>query len=119
MGLLVEKHQGHRGNKVGPWQLLFCYFAGSVQSFPAGAVVRHLPAKQEMWVRSLGGEDPLEKEATATPVFCPGESHGQRSLVGCSPWGREESDTAERLSNSRFSAAETWQEGAQGSALCS
>ena len=64
MGLLVEKHQGHRGNKVGPWQLLFCYFAGSVQSFPAGAVVRHLPAKQEMWVRSLGGEDPLEKEAT-------------------------------------------------------
>ena len=27
----------------------------------------------------------------------PGESHGWRSLVGCSPWGREESDTAERL----------------------
>ena len=25
------------------------------------------------------------------------ESHGQRSLVGCSPWGREESDTTERL----------------------
>ena len=27
-----------------------------------------------------------------TPVFLPGESHGQRSLVGCSPWGRKESD---------------------------
>ena len=27
----------------------------------------------------------------------PGKSHGQRSLVGCSPWGREESDTTERL----------------------
>jgi len=28
-----------------------------------------------------------------TPVFLPGKSHGQRSLVGCSPWGRTESDT--------------------------
>ena len=30
-----------------------------------------------------------------TPVFLPGESQGQRSLVGCHPWGREESDTTE------------------------
>ena len=28
-----------------------------------------------------------------TPVLLPGKSHGQRSLVGCRPWGREESDT--------------------------
>ena len=28
-----------------------------------------------------------------TPLFLPGESHGQRSLVGYSPWGRKESDT--------------------------
>ena len=32
-----------------------------------------------------------------TPVLLPGKSHGQRSLVGYSPWGREESDTTERL----------------------
>ena len=32
-----------------------------------------------------------------TPVLLPGKSHGRRSLVGCSPWGREESDTTERL----------------------
>ena len=32
-----------------------------------------------------------------TPVLLPGQFHGQRSLVGCSPWGREESDTTERL----------------------
>ena len=32
-----------------------------------------------------------------TPVLLPGKPHGQRSLVGCSPWGREESDTTERL----------------------
>ena len=31
------------------------------------------------------------------PVLLPGKSHGWRSLVGCSPWGREESDTTERL----------------------
>ena len=32
-----------------------------------------------------------------TPVLLPGKSHGQRSLVGCSPWDHEESDTTERL----------------------
>ena len=32
-----------------------------------------------------------------TPVLLPEKSHGQRSLVGCSPWGLEESDTTERL----------------------
>ena len=32
-----------------------------------------------------------------TPVLLPGKSHGWRSLVGCSPWGREESETTERL----------------------
>ena len=32
-----------------------------------------------------------------TPVLLPGKSHGWRSLVGCSPWGREESDKTERL----------------------
>ena len=32
-----------------------------------------------------------------TPVLLPGKSHGRRSLVGCSPWGREELDTAEWL----------------------
>ena len=32
-----------------------------------------------------------------TPVLLPGNTHGRRSLVGCSPWGRTESDTTERL----------------------
>ena len=32
-----------------------------------------------------------------TPVLLPRKSHGRRSLVGCSPWGRKESDTTERL----------------------
>ena len=33
-----------------------------------------------------------------TPVFLPGESHGQRSLAGYSPWGHKESDMTKRLS---------------------
>ena len=32
-----------------------------------------------------------------TPVLLPGKSHGRRSLVGCSPWGRKESNMTERL----------------------
>ena len=35
----------------------------------------------EVWVRSLGQEDFLEEGTT--PVFLPGESHGQRNLAGC------------------------------------
>ena len=41
---------------------------------------------QEMRVQSLGREDPLEQEVATTPVFLPEKSHGQRSLVGYSPW---------------------------------
>ena len=37
-----------------------------------------------------------------TPVLLPGKSDGRRSLVGCSPWGREESNTTERI-HSHFS----------------
>ena len=43
------------------------------------------------------------REWQATPVFSPGESHGQRSLVGCSVWGLKESDTTERLMHVKVS----------------
>ena len=49
--------------------------------------VKNLPAMQETWVQLLGREDPLEKEMTTHSLFLPGESHGQRSLAGYSPWG--------------------------------
>ena len=55
-------------------------------------MVKNLPAVQETQVQSLGREDPLEKGMVPTPVFLPGESHGQRSLAGYSPWGRTELD---------------------------
>ena len=46
----------------------------------------------------LGQEDPLEEGMATTPVFLPGEFHGQRSLAGYSPWVCKEWDTTERLS---------------------
>ena len=45
------------------------------------------------WVRKI----PWRRKWQSTPVFLPGKSHGQRSLVGYSSWGRKESDTTERL----------------------
>ena len=41
--------------------------------------------------------DSWRRQWQPTPVLLPGKSHGQRSLVGCGPWGREESDTTEQL----------------------
>ena len=43
-------------------------------------MVKSSAAMRETQVRSLGWEDPLEKGMATTPVFLPGESHGQRSL---------------------------------------
>ena len=67
--------------------------------FPAGMrpvglallaqIVKNLPTMQEIWVQSRGHEDPLEKGRLHTPVFSPGKSHAQRSLVGHSPHTRK------------------------------
>ena len=48
---------------------------------------------EEPWV----GKIPWRRKWQSTPVLLPGESHGQRSLVGYSLWGRKKSDTTERL----------------------
>ena len=42
------------------------------------------------------------KKWKATPVFLPGESHGQRDLVGCSLWGCKELDTTKQLTHTYF-----------------
>ena len=72
-----------------------------LQYFGASLVaqrVKRLPAMQETWVRSLGWEDPLEKEmATQSSMLAwkiPWTKEPGRLY---SPWGRKESDTTERL----------------------
>ena len=51
------------------------------------------------WVRRIL----WRRKGQPTPVFLPGESHGQRSLAGYSPWGHKELDTTEQLSLSQLS----------------
>ena len=65
-------------------------------------MVKNLSAMWETRVQSLGQEIPQRREWLPTPVFLPGESHGQRSLVGYSPRGLKESDMTKRLTFSCF-----------------
>ena len=60
---------------------------------PQGATTTYWP-KWWSWVPVA---EAWRRQWHPTPVLLPGKSHGRRILVGCSPWGREESDTTERL----------------------
>ena len=60
-------------------------------------MVKNLPAMQETWVRSLGWEDPLEEGMAIHSSILALENPCGQSLVGYSPWGHKESDTAEQL----------------------
>ena len=62
------------------------------------------PPAVQIPVPFLGRENPLKKGMATTPVFLPGEFHGQRSLVGYSPWDHKESDTTKWLTCSLFQA---------------
>ena len=59
--------------------------------------LKRLSAMRETWVRSRVGKIPWRRKWQPTSVFLPGESHGQRSLVGYSSRGRKELDMTERL----------------------
>ena len=64
---------------------------GARSKEPACQSRRHKRCGLDPWVRKIPGRSAWQP----TPVFLPGESHGQRSLAGYSPWGRKESDTTE------------------------
>ena len=55
-------------------------------------MVKNLPAMQVTYVPSLVDKIPWRREWLSTSVFLPGEFHGQRSLLGYSPWGHKEQD---------------------------
>ena len=58
----------------------------SARASLVGQLVKNPPAMQESWVRSLGWEDPLEKEMATHSSTLAWRIHGQRSGTGCSPW---------------------------------
>ena len=68
----------------------------------------HLPSRRRgfhPWVRKI----PWRRKWQPTPVFLPAKSHGQRSLVGYSPWGCKELDATEQPNNnSNCSKCSTW-----------
>ena len=65
------------------------------RAFLVAQLVKNLPAMQETPVRFLGWEVSLGRKWQPTLLFLPGESHGQRSLAGYSPWGHTELDMTE------------------------
>ena len=56
-----------------------------VDGFPGGSDSKESACNAGDLGWFLGQEDPLEKEMATTPLFLPGESHGERSLAGCNP----------------------------------
>ena len=69
-----------------------------IQGFPAGlnrkeSCLQFGRPGFHPWV----GKTAWRRQWLPTPVFLPGESHGERSPVGYSPWGHKELETAERL----------------------
>ena len=73
-------------------------FVKSERGFPGGSVVKNPPAMQEFQktqVLFLVRKMSRRRAWQPTPVFLPGESHGQKGLAGYSPQGHKESDTTE------------------------
>ena len=73
-----------------------------LRGFLCDSAVKNPPEMQErhrfdLWI----GKFPWKRAWHPIPVFLPGESHGQKSLVDYSPWGLQRIDTAERLTLSR------------------
>ena len=70
--------------------------------FPIAQIVKNLPANAGD-PGSIPGSvrSPGEGKWPPTPVFLSGESHGQRSPAGCSPWGCKELDTTKQLTHTQ------------------
>ena len=66
-----------------------------IWGFPTGSAVKNPPTMQETWVWSLVGKISWKRAWQSTSVLSPGESHGERSLAGYSPWGHKELDMIE------------------------
>ena len=78
------------------------YLEFNNQGFPGSSVVKESTCQcetQQMWVRSLSGEDPLEKEIATHASTLAWRILWTEEPLGYRPWGREESDTTYGLNN--------------------
>ena len=93
-----EEEGGHSSFMLSVWGKP--HIQGGAQGFSGGSVVKNMPAKAaatgevvkfDPWIRKI----PWSRKWQSTPVFLAGNLHGQKSLVGQSPWGHKESDVTE------------------------
>ena len=71
----------------------------SLSTYQVAQTVKRLPTMRETRFDPWVGKIPWRRKRQPTTVFMPGKSHGRRSLVDCSPWGRW---SRTRLSNFTF-----------------
>ena len=87
------------------WVFCFCFLfffscmncLHILEGFPGGSVVKNSCQCRRSRFHSYVGKISWRREWLLTPVFLPGEFHGQRSLAGYSPWGHKGSDTTKQL----------------------
>ena len=85
------KRQRKRFSSGSPRHLGFS-LVKSILGFPGSSAGKEC---RRPWFDSWVGKMPWRSDGLPTPVFWPGEFHGQRSLTGYRPWGHKESDTTE------------------------
>ena len=73
----------------------FC-LENSVRLFESNLFLNIL-LQSAFYASSVPRKIPWRRKWQLTPVFLPGKSHGQKSLMGCCLWGHTESDTAEAI----------------------
>ena len=83
------------------WHITLCNFKVYTWASLVAQMIKNLPALKGPGFDPWVGKISWRREWIPTPVFLPGESHGQRSLVDCSSWGCKESDVTEWLTHTQ------------------
>ena len=87
----MKNKQFHKGRRIGGKKVLINW------GFPHSSIGKESAYSVGDLGSIPGSGRFLEKEMVATLVFLPEKFHGQKSLVGCIPWGHKESGTTEQL----------------------
>ena len=90
-------HHHHKWKNLRLWEVGAGVLEKKVIAFREEAVWKSLWLWESRFLFIAGSNRLGRRQWHPTPVLLPEKSHGRRSLVGCIPWGHEESDMTERL----------------------